>query len=347
MARCKVFIIGPHEEAKYRRLAEIVKAAFESARLEGILAFTDLEICDPTLNPGSDEFNDWILGQIDTANFVLADITDFNPNVIYEIAFAHAIGTPVQYVQIFKGKGLTKKQRRISHYFKFSLLTGVSSDQFWSNSPTELHDRVKMMFSNFAGLSQTLFSRYYGNVPPIDAEFTRGLARTYYRNFLGNILTLKEINTPSAARFVVVIPDTLEVGDRDVGKLFDEKILMTDDKLTIGSNSQGRPYTLKYSATRGIVYDVPTALFTLRDSSRYKKIAGASYFGEIELDRLTDVLSRKFTDELLNLREMDAPKLGPLDTQFQILWMSELIGSWLENKELENRVPLPAPRRAK
>lgn len=347
MARCKVFIIGPHDEDKYRRLTEIVGGAFEMAKSKGILEFSELEVITPISNPGSDEFNDWILGQIDTANFILADITSFNPNVIYEIAFAHSIGTPVQYVRTSKSGKPTKKQKDVSHYFKFSLLTDISDDQFWVNPHTQLHDRLISMFSGVAGVSQTLFSRYYGNVAPIDAEFTRGLAQTYYRNFLGNLLTLKDVNVPSNARFFVVIPDTLEVGDRDAGSIFDGKIGMTNDKLAIGGNSQGRVFTVKYSQGNDLIYDIPTVLFTLRDCSRYRKIKQTRYFGSVELDRLTDLLSRKFVDELLNLRDSDAAKLGPLDANFQIVWMRELIGSWLEDKELENSLPLPKPPRPK
>lgn len=341
MSTCKVFVIGPHDERKYSMIGKVIRRSFAASAKEGKSRFNDLIVKFPTDNQISDEFNDWIFGQIDTSDLVVADISEFNPNVVYEIAFAHSVGIPVIY---YRTIGLFRKlftKDRIFHYFGSAMLNSLTYRELRNEGTEQLRERIRAGFEGKLVASSTVMSSYYGGVPPIDSEFARGLAQTYYRNFLSHILTLKSVSTSADTTFRVVLPDTLEKADAEIGEKFDDAISMSNPKLEIGTNSQGRRLNLKYSETNNMVFDVPTILFTSREARRYQKVAEVGYLDRIDLDRIGDLMCRKFADELLGLWRSDRSKLGPLGVNFEIVWMSELVGNWIgkDEEHLLNKTP--------
>lgn len=344
MATCKIFIVGPHDESRYNQLAKLVQEAFDKAIEGGSAAYRALDIRAPTGNPTGDQFQDWILAQIDTASFVIADITDFNPNVIYEIAFAHAIGTPVVY---FATHDATHRRDnfKVIHYLQYSLINLVSKYDLSKLNMPEFSTRLENIFRDGHVQSPNLLSRYYGDVPPIDAEFTRGLAQTYYNNFLGPLLTFNGDVSGLPAKLLVVIPDTLEIPARDVGAEFSRIVGTSPEEVKIAGNALQRPLSLKHSESHDMLFDIPSALFTLKSSRRYKKVANSTYSTPVDKDRITDTMTRKFVDEILRLRQESESLLGPLDAKFDICWMSEIAKDWTD-EALINKRPLPRPKRA-
>lgn len=343
MSICKIFVIGPHDAALYHQLRSIVAEEFEHAIGGDRAPFSSVEIKTPDENPTSDQFQDWILGQIDTASFVIADVTGFNANVMYEIAFAHAIGTPVVYFSLLP-LDQSAIPPRILHYLQFSLINIVPDEDFRRLEGGQLSARLASIFRDGLMPSENLLSSYYGGVPPIDAEFTRGLAHTYYRNFLGPLLTYKGDVSHLPRRFCLIIPDTLEVSMGDIGQIFAERIggSITDEE--IASNALDRKLKLKCSKQGDFVYDIPSALFTLKDSRRYRNIANSKNFTEADRDRVTDAMMLKFVDEILRMRDENEALLGPLDRGFEPCWMSELTKEWADPTLMSNR-RLPKPRR--
>jgi len=344
----KLFVIGPHNESRYKLIRSyierVVKARDDAQEI-------DVSVVTPEQNPQTDRFNDWIFGQIDTCDLLVADLTDFNPNVIYEVAFAHSIGVPCAYLRIGKEREDGQVQNDIKHYFRFTLLPSVTEQELRKGRNEHFDGQLDALFKPATG--ETILSDYYRGVSPVDAEFVRGLAEGYYRNFLQKVLKEKPPKSQPNIDIKILIPDTFERPDEQIitetkktlGKAFPDSIKSTGSN--IPKNSFYRILMMAYAAKAStpFVYDIPTTLLTITKSSKYKKVKEATYFKTEDRDRLTDRMARKFSENLRRLIfENSSETKWPLK-QLHIDWLSKEIGSWDENSELMNTVPLARPHR--
>lgn len=81
----EVFVIAPHDPDG-QRVEDTVRRAVEEAGLR-IVRYRN------TIRPGA-EMTSSILDGIRRADLIIADVTRKNPNVLYEIGFAHALRKP-------------------------------------------------------------------------------------------------------------------------------------------------------------------------------------------------------------------------------------------------------------
>jgi hypothetical protein len=73
-------------------------ARFEPARLavrHGLARLPDVELVQVIDAPVGGDIVGWLLESLETADLILADITEANPNVLYELGFAHGVRRPV------------------------------------------------------------------------------------------------------------------------------------------------------------------------------------------------------------------------------------------------------------
>lgn len=358
----KLFVVGPHDEARYQLIREYIERVVNE---RADAAEINLSVTIPTDNPRSDDFNDWIFGQIDSCDLLVADLTGFNPNVIYEVAFAHTLGLPCAYLR-FDEPAIRQLDDtdldKIEHYFKLSLIPRVTFDELSSGQSAGFNNQLDAVLSVSSATGETILSSYYRGVAPIDAEFVRGLAEGYYRNFLGPVLTCELPEEYSRYRLRILIPDTFELPDSDVrraasGELGKGRTDLTSNSLgrelgvshankptapnrfkriVLGQKLSGRPETEYF-------FDIPTTLLTITKSSKYRKVVHAPYFSDIDRDRMTDRLARRFVAMLWELIFENRDQVDwPLD-QFDIVWLSEVIGPWSDNEGLMNTDPLERP----
>lgn len=362
----KLFIVGPHREERYILFKEYI---YRTLMLRADWKSVTYKVLTPIDNNRSDDFNDWIFGQIDTCDLIVADMTGFNPNVIYEVAFAHSLGVPCVYlrfdlstVEEADGNGQDTKrmestdQDKIEHYFKLSLIPSVTAEEL-KNGQNESFDRqLNAAISGDISIGKTILTNYYGGVAPIDAEFVRGLAEGYYRNFLRRLLACEPPEGFKGVSFRVLIPDTFTVKDSEIRRKVEE--VLGSGSRELSSNTLKRALRVSHTEKKTgkqlampedqFFFDIPTTLLTITESYKYKKVfkgkhSGETYFDDLDRDRLTDRLARRFTSMLWELIENDPAHIEwPVD-QFEIVWLSDAIGPWLKNKDLLNLEPLDRP----
>lgn len=111
------FIIGPMKDAHLKERARLIKLAqhvigpvlSDIGRRDGV-TYT---VTTPYDQIGSHIVND-VINAIDHAHIVIADLTDSNPNVFYELGIVHALGRPciavIEERMILLKNGRTKRQ---------------------------------------------------------------------------------------------------------------------------------------------------------------------------------------------------------------------------------------------
>ena len=93
-----VFVIAPFDP-EGRRVQDIVGRAIQETGLR-VVQHSD------TIRPGA-ELTSTILEAIRDADLIIADVSRQNPNVLYEVGFAHALRKPtILLISIKSGSGL-------------------------------------------------------------------------------------------------------------------------------------------------------------------------------------------------------------------------------------------------
>lgn len=348
MKPLKIFVVGPHNKKRFKAIKNYV-LAFASSQVPAVA----VTVVTPVDNPSADRFNDWIFGQIDTCDLLIADLTGFNPNVVYEVAFAHTLGTPCLYLQFRQSASETRRTEDIKHYFKFSLMNQTDEDNLYTYlDPNALEsgrigildDHLKRFFGGSALSGETILSDYYGSFPA-DAEFMRGLADGYFRNFLGFLLEAKPVEEHRDLKIRIVIPDTFEVTDGEINQIKERNIGKNYTVFPNAENSLGK----KFGVTRSdqhdedFFFDIPTTILTVTSCSKYQKIQDTKYFSELDRDALTDKLARKFVEAIWQRIRDNRRSIKFPTSQLEFIWLSELVPGWHENEALLNEVPFERP----
>ena len=93
-----VFVIAPFDP-EGRRVQDVVSRAIQETGLR-VVQYSD------AIRPGA-ELTSTILDAIRDADLIIADVSRQNPNVLYEVGFAHALRKPtILLVSIKSGSGL-------------------------------------------------------------------------------------------------------------------------------------------------------------------------------------------------------------------------------------------------
>lgn len=350
----KLFFVGPHNVPRYGLIRDYIRRVAAIISVDGTL---DVLVITPTQNLRADRFNDWIFGQIDTCDLLVADLTGFNPNVVYEVAFAHSLGVPCAYLRFDTADQASAND--IQHYLKFSLIPNVTEAELASGRNNDLDRQLEGLFPGRPESVETILSDYYTGVPPVDSEFVRGLAEGYWRNFLKNVLrydpdqefaaSQSDPNGPKSDyrkhSIRILIPDTFERPDADVKRAAERVFGRSSVKLS--SNSMAREQSISNAETSGepFFFDIPTTLLTITQSSKYMKVDRADYFDIYDRDRLTDRMARRFAASLLQLIRNNRDTVVWLLDRFEIIWLSEAVGPWTSDTALETADPIVRPDR--
>ncbi|MCG7574833.1 nucleoside 2-deoxyribosyltransferase [Phaeobacter sp. CNT1-3] len=345
MNTVKIFIVGPHIKDRYVAMKNFVEKHC-AAKWPDV----DVEVVAPTDNPKTDSFNDWIFGQIDTCDLLIADLSGFNPNVVYEVAFAHTLGTPCVYVQFPDDNQDEQISEKIKHYFKLSLMaeagegpsvTEVTKAELNQGAQDYLSAHLDRFLSGRNVLGQSILSDYYGAFPA-DAEFMRGLAEGYYRNLLKPVLEADRTN----AKLKLIIPDTFETTDAEIDYIKNQHIPGEYTPFPGAVNSLGRPLFFKLHGedSNAFFYDIPTTILTITKSSKYVKISETDYFSAAVRDALTDKLARKFVAHIWALIKKDRSTIKMPLENLEVLWLSQVVENWHRDESLMNSEPLVRPQ---
>jgi hypothetical protein len=248
---------------------------------------------------------------IDTADLLVADLTDDNPNVYYELSARHSLGLPYALIS--------------QHDIRFD----IAGLRYVKYSPDALADQAmrKELKKYLKAQHQVVLSRgdvdnpitnFYG-VPLAEVSPASGLGLGYYRNFVRNIEDIIEksevvVNGETldetgkrGIRLDVLIPNRL-IGayHKNIKDLLIEPGTVVSAE--IRTESAGRPFTLyaRPDSTDGVVLvDIPTALNALEDAitGRYSAVRLDKESEEWrrlerqEIERFSDTIRRRLANE--------------------------------------------------
>ena len=263
-----IFIIGPMA-AKGTALPNIfnIKSAVEAVLAS--LSIENIKVDIPQQQYGSSIPTD-VFSAIDISDLVIADVSTRSPSVIYELAFAHALGTPTIVIgDIRKKPVFYLSQTR-------TLLDMRSADTLQAG----LQPRIKQWMEDEAPLSDNPLTSFYDRLPLVDVSAVAGIAAGYVENFLTPVMKAKDIEQPggsaSPIAIVVVVPESLDHLDAFQAEV---RAQLTEDfpgsviapRLAVSAD-QREARTVTY--VRRVVVDVPRTVFPLRRSKRVERLHG-------------------------------------------------------------------------
>lgn len=207
-----------------------------------------------------------------------------------------------------------------------------------------LDEQLERFFSGAALSGETILSDYYGSFPA-DAEFMRGLAEGYFRNFLGFILEAEPPVEHKNLKLRIVVPDTFEVTDGEINRVKKDYLGGDYTVFPDAKNSLGRAFGVTRSDRHAsdFFFDIPTTILTVTSCSKYQKIQDASYFSETDRDALTDRLARKFVEAIWRLIKDHRRSIRFPTSQLEFVWLSQLVPDWHPNDQLLNEVSFDRP----
>lgn len=228
-----------------------------------------------------------VFGFLDQADLVIADISYDSPNTFYEIAYLHALGTPVIY--------LAKKTSKIPFYFQSLLVMKV--DQYTpENIQNVIFDPIDFTVttSEAPAEADNLITQYFGSTPMLHASAERGVATGYFYNFLFPVLHENVgvvVSNREYDQLVCIKPDSFS----DDGVLLRELEEHPKYKKTVTLPATlSRRETMDFKAFDRVLLDFPTPVDSLKISPRYQS------FKNNNIGPDTDKNTRRFERKLIN-----------------------------------------------
>lgn len=227
------FIIGPmkdghlNERARLRKLAQQVVAPVlnEIGRPDGI----SYSVLTPYEQFGGNIIND-VISAIDRADIVVADLTDSNPNVFYELGITHALGRPCVSVvesrmQVLKSGKIRRQALPFDVGAYRAQYIDLDEDKF-----AEARDKLRPHLekahreSDWRKLENPVIDFYRAPITFISPAFA--LAQGYYHNFIKPVV--EAIILPNGERFLHPIVTGTKANPNPQKP--EEAVLFPDDK---------------------------------------------------------------------------------------------------------------------
>lgn len=279
----RVFIIGPMSDGG--RPIENTHNIKEA--LEGIFRdrgdIIDVQLDIPQELYGSNIPRD-VFSAIDLSDLVVADISHRSPNVMYELAFAHALGISTMLIDIedVLSPGLPLASKKSIFYLRHDRIIQPSSGSR-EDIRVALEPLIHSWLNGEHELPTNPLTEFY-DVPIVDISAVAGIVLGYAENFVSPLMTAihreivqthdgKSVGIPTA--IVIVVPESLEHLNETEGAVRRELEASFGDagsvcQKLIASTSMG-PRTVPFYVA-GAFVDVPRTLISLRRSRRVQRL---------------------------------------------------------------------------
>ena len=256
------FVIGPMGEGHLERLKWLAEEVVQPILGDGYAVFT------PDVNEIGNIMHH-VIRSCDRADLVVADMTENNPNVLYEIAILDAMGRACIPVKFKIDEKVDAMVFDRAQYRYFPL------EQDKASAQAKLKEVIAdVRKQNDAGaLFGNPITDFFGD-PLNSLASARGLARGYFRNLVTPLLKGTIIGGPNAAvgkatlQVQTLLPNRLREATRDsVEKVFKEGRIKS-----IVVEAPGRKITsyiwTDHQADNGdpIIVDIPTTMASLLDN---------------------------------------------------------------------------------
>jgi len=296
MEKLSIFIIGPMAN-EFAHHTPAIKEGVEKA-LDRIAFPHAFEVTIPGSLAGSNIVQD-VFHKIDTADLAIADISNRSPNVFYEIALFDTLGTPTIMLEKIAD---AQSQPPLPFYWLQSRV-----HQIPKFSAAQIAKKLKDVFENFfseqdpLNLSANPITQFY-DVPLIDVSAASGLAVGYYDNFLRHMLMEKQgvlaLAENKLERLIVIRPVRLEGFQEDDDGV--QQLFPGAKKVTARAPTQRRGDVVLPRVQDGIVIDIPTAIYSMVQSPRFKTLRKRLSFFKNLNEQTSDQMLRKLEEKMID-----------------------------------------------
>jgi hypothetical protein len=320
----RIFIIGPMPAGgkECQNVPDIKKA------IEKILAKLQAKHCDVSIphEKYDDDIPTRVFHAIDVSDLVVADISTRSPSVMYELAFAHALGIPTVLIDDRENHDHRADPEKPSIFYlkqaALLLLDSRSEDKLEECLRPIIENAIKAANVHFAHNPLTKFYQ----VSLADVSAVAGIAAGYVENFLIPVMRAIQngyeqpdgLHPPVA--IVVVVPDKLDnlqgfqnrvrkkLEETFPGEVKDPKLVVLEIRKP-GEETRKDARTVTY--VRGVIVDVARTVFPLRRSKRVARLHEqhgpqlAEHMEQKLLDRFKSTLGRMAQGD----KDIDSEKL--------------------------------------
>jgi nucleotide-binding STING sensor domain-containing protein len=285
----RIFIIGPMSDDSGLPLDNIrhIKAALETI----FQGRGDIQIDIPQ-EQYTPNIPMTVFSAIDFSDLVIADISHRSPNVMYELAFADALGIPTMLIEMPDAPADPRLPRKSIFY-----LAQNRTHQPASIAQQELVAQLRPLMDDWLAKPERYsgggpLSQFFHGIPLVDVSAVAGIALGYAENFIVPLVTAiqgpagkgpmkqtydgKDVPDPTA--IVVVLPidlDNLVQEEKwlenELGKSFGERGTLC--KVLTAETLKGKRTVPFY--IEGIFIDIPRTLIPLRRSPRIRRMQKA------------------------------------------------------------------------
>lgn len=326
----EVFVIGPmgaekddpqEQATPISQHMRAIKQALDTV-LPACVKPSELESNVFTPEDGGSEIETYVFNRIDSADLAVADITARSPSVMYELAFFHALGTPVIILDYDDGAG-----GKVPFYLRGANILRVPDFEV-ETLEKAFEGRLRMFFDETDDQDFALnpLTRFY-SAPLVEAAGAATIARGYFLNLIDPILS----NSGG------VMSQEENAAIRTLNVVRPENLLNFNEELQVfariardwngGESLQETHWEVVVSGRRrkvtayllgNAIYDFPRTINALTNAPRMQRVlqkipGSAGYVSETRLElnrlRVTSQLQRHFFDVLLEEIRRHAPRL--------------------------------------
>lgn len=286
----EVFIIGPmgkdkdklpsdDDIAEQPKLSEHIENLYSAAQdVLPLVVGDEIEVDVYSPHDGESDIETYVFNRIDSADLAIADITMRSPSVMYELAFFHALGTPV----IVVDDGSVIDAKRPFYLTGANILT---VDNFTVEElKAKLEPRLRRFFDpeDDQDFSANPLSKFY-RAPLVEAAGAAAVGRGYFYNMIMAILgadagVVARYTEEAGTIFKVIKPSPSFTVNQDL-KRFGEIAAkwnggnkLEEQKWDI--SARGRERIVSAYKIESTIYDYPRTIGSLERSPRYNR-AGA------------------------------------------------------------------------
>jgi hypothetical protein len=265
-----IFIIGPMAKKGDAVVPSTHTGIIKQAVLDIIAAHGLADVVTVTApdDLGGSVIASDVFSRLDAAELVIADLSQRSPNVLYELAFADALGLPTLLVCDDKTDVpfyfLPRRVQRVPRITRKAVTKAIADPLVAAVGASGGHD----IFSNPL--------RDFYEAPVVDISAAAGLAVGYYFNFVHDIIKnqgILDANPGRVSALLIVVASTLSNHAADrvaiearVAELVGREV--RDDQLQRALGT--RPFTVK--VVDGLIFDVPSAPYALGHSPRVRQL---------------------------------------------------------------------------
>lgn len=275
-----VFVIGPMGADKDEPLEnrtpisshmENIAKALRIIMPQYIKAPSRWEVFSPL--EGATDITEFVFTRIDDADLAVADITTRSPSVMYELAYFHALGTPI----------IVLDYNNVSAASTPFYLKGVNllrvSDFDVDSLTSALNERFQKFFDpeDFQNFSTNPITSFYG-APLMEISGAATIARGYYRNFVSGIINsqsgIAALYKESPIEKLYILKSSSSLDIRTDIQLF-ESAFPGKKEHVFSVQTAGKERRLSAHYDGRAIFDLPRTVYTLAYSPRIQRLEKA------------------------------------------------------------------------